>query len=234
MTNAGSASFIPFLYLNSLERKLLILSESVVGVHTIPFISEGGRNIILAKIKEDGGKLDFNFVWGVMHGRVRELFREEKYKIKKSEQITSISINEDGCLFRFLLTSAPNLSFSVNAFRWYLGLGDLVSVIRKWLETLDSILLVFEEIMGRLNISLGRHIRCSCGGLKFENGKIIYSLFMDDCLVPRGEIMFGRDKASIGIGFGDLLFGKKWWYQMSGLGEPMESYIRSMIINGDV
>jgi hypothetical protein len=233
MVDESLIDLIQILHLNRLEKRLLIVSEKLVGRRVIPFISEGGRNILLVKMREDGGRLDFNFVWGVLHRHVQDLLREEKYRIKKLGKAYDVSMN-DGCLSSLLLTSSPNLSFSVNAFRWYLGTADLVAVFRKWLETLDSILSIFEEVMGRLHISLGNHIRCTCGGLKYEGGKILYDLSMDDCLLPRGEIMFRKDKASVGIGFGDLLFGKKWWYQISGLGETMESYIRSMILNGDV
>jgi hypothetical protein len=233
MAEGGLIDLIQNLHLNRLEKRLLIVSEKLAGRRTMPFISKSGKNILLVKMREDGGRLDFNFVWGVMHRHVKELFVEEKYSIKKRGKAFDVIMN-DGCLSSFLLTSAPNLSLSVNAFRWYLGTADLVAVFRKWLETLDSILSIFEEIMGRLNMSLGNHVRCTCGGLKYENGKIIYNLSMDDCLLPRGEIMFRKDKASVGIGFGDLLFDKKWWYQICGLGETMESYIRSMIINGDV
>ena len=234
MAKESVIDFIRLSHLKRLEKRLSLITESIAGRHTIPLISDSGRNVLLVKMREDRGKLDFNFVWGIMHGHIREILKEEKYRIKRFDQVTGVSINEDGCFFKFLITSAPNLSLSVSSFRWHLEPADLVGIFRKWLEALDFILSTFMGIMERLDISLGRHIKCSCGDLKYENGGIIHSIFVNDCILPRGELMFRRDKVSVGIGFADLLFVRRWWYQVSGLGEPMESYIRSMLINGDV
>jgi hypothetical protein len=221
-------------HLTDLEKILYIQIIKLGGTNVIPFVSDSGRNILLASFRETSELLEFRVAWGIMHDDVNKLLDSERDKI---DMLGALSVVDPRrlkglCLARYLMSAIAGMS-PTSCLRWSLEVGDLVNIFRMWLSRLDIILSIFNDAMVKFKVELGEHIKCVDGRMEYKNGEISYRLISED-LAPRGQIMFRHKKTSIGIGFSESLFDWVWWYQIHGLANPLEDYIRSIIVNGDM
>jgi hypothetical protein len=208
----------------------------LLGGSNVLFVSPSGRNVLLIGFMDwvVDDKIEFKVSWGLFHKSVWEIFDEERDVIGLAASgIVEPTMFERTCFVRYLTNTLAGIAFK-GYFKWNLNIGGLMVVFRQWLKNLDTSLLFFEEMLKRFDIRLGTHRGCGAGALDYSNAKVNYRLFLDDSLSPVGEIIVKRDKISVGVGFSEGLFDWRMYYQIRGLANPLEDYIRSMLVNGDI
>jgi hypothetical protein len=227
-------SLIKSKYMTDVERRINVIKP--LSGSSMLFVSPNGRNVILIMFMDDvaDDRLEFKVSWGLFHKDVWEIFNEEQEAIRLAVSgIVGPAMVEKTCFVHYLMNTLAGIAFK-GYFKWNLNIGGLMVVFRQWLKNLDTSLLFFEEMLKRFDIRLGTHRGCGAGVLDYSNAKVNYRLFLDDSLSPVGEIIVKRDKISVGVGFSEGLFDWRMYYQIRGLANPLEDYIRSMLVNGDM
>jgi hypothetical protein len=224
-------SLIQSKYMTDVERRINAI-KPLSGCSVI-FVSPNGRNVILIMFMDEvaDDRLEFKVSWGLFHKDVWEIFKEEQEAIRLATSgIVAPTMVEKTCFVRYLMDTLTFKSY----FKWSLNISGLMVVFRQWLKNLDTSLLFFEGMLKRFDIRLGTHKGCGAGVLDYSDAKVNYRLFLDDSLSPVGEIMVKRDKVSVGVGFSEGLFDWRMYYQIRGLAKPLDDYVRSMLVNGDL
>jgi hypothetical protein len=227
-------SLIKSKYMTDVERRINAIKP--LGGCSVLFVSPNGRNVILIMFMDEviDGKIEFKVSWGLLHKDVWEIFKEEREAIRLAASgIIGVSIFERTCFVQYLTNALEGIGFK-GYFKWNLNFGGLMVVFRRWLKNLDTSLLFFEEMLKRFDIRLGTHKRCGAGVLDYSDAKVNYRLFLDGSLSPEGDIMVKRGKVSVGVGFSEGLFDWRMYYQIRGLAKPLDDYVRSMLVNGDL
>jgi hypothetical protein len=226
-------SLIKSKYMTEVERELNIIS--LLGGDRVLLVSPSYRNVITIQFTNIvGGEIEFKVSWGLFHKNVWEIFNEEKDYIKLAISGPVIpEMFEKTCFLRYVGNTISGISLK-GYFKWGLNVDSLMFMFRRWLERFDVVLSSFEHMLTRFDIRLGNHKGCRAGLLEYSDAIVYYKLFLDDSLSPEGEIMVKRDKVSVGVGFFEGFFDWTMWYQVRGQLNPLEDYIRSMLVNGDV
>jgi hypothetical protein len=227
-------SLIKSKYMTDVERRINVIK--MLGGSNVLFVSPSGKNVILIGFIDEvaGDRIEFKVSWGLFHKDVWEIFKEEQDAIRLATSgIVAPTIVEKTCFVQYLMNTLAGIAFK-GYFKWNLNIGGLMVVFRQWLKNLDTSLLFFEEMLKRFDIRLGTHEGCGVGVLDYSDAKVNYRLFLDDALSPVGEIMVKRDKISVGVGFSEGVFDWRMYYQIRGLAKPLDDYIRSMLVNGDL
>jgi hypothetical protein len=227
-------SLIKSKYMTDVERRINAIKP--LGGCSVLFVSPNGRNVILIMFMDEvaDDRLEFKVSWGLFHKDVWEIFKEEQEAIRLATSgIVEQTVVEKTCFVRYLMDTLTGITFK-SYFKWSLNINGLMVMFRQWLKNLDTSLLFFEEMLKRFDIWLGTHKGCGAGLLDYSDAKVNYRLFLDEFLSPVGEIMVKRDKVSVGVGFSEGLFDWRMYYQIRGLAKPLDDYVRSMLVNGDL
>jgi hypothetical protein len=208
----------------------------LLGGSNVLFVSPSGRNVLLIGFMDGvvDDKIEFKVSWGMFHKSVWEIFDEERDIIGLAASgIVEPTMFEKTCFVRYLTNTLAGIAFK-GYFKWNLNIGGLMVVFRRWLKNLDTTLLFFEAMLKRFDIRLGNHKGCRAGVLEYSDARVYYKMFLDDSLSAEGEIMVKRDKVSVGVGFAEGIFDWMLCYQIRGLANPLEDYVKAMLIDGDL
>jgi hypothetical protein len=229
-------SLIKSKHITDEEFQININLIKLLGGSNVLFVSPSGRNVILIGFMDNvvDDKIEFKVSWGLFHKNVWEIFNEERDVVRlAASSIVEPTMFERTCFLRYLTNTLAGIAFK-GYFKWSLDISGLMVVFRQWLKNLDTALLFFEAMLKRFDIILGTHRRCGVGVLDYSDAKVNYRMFLDNSLSPEGEIMVKLDKVSVGVGFSEGIFDWMMHYQVRGLPNPLEDYIKAMLINGDL
>jgi hypothetical protein len=228
-----AASLFKLRYMTKEEREMN-LSE-LLGRDSVLLLSPNRRNVLIVRFTGVAdGVIEFKVSWGLFHKNVWEIFNGERdYIHLVISGANMLKMLDKTCFLRYVAHTKSGIAVR-EYFKWSLGVEELVFVFRRWLERLDAALLSFERMLSRLNICLGEHVGCHAGVLEYSGGIVYYRLFLDNSLSLQGEIMVQRDRVSVGIAFFEGIFDWVLRYQIRGLANPLEDYIKAMLISGDM
>jgi hypothetical protein len=237
--SAGNSVIDAIYYsMDDLEKSIFKKIKPLSGDNTFSLISKSRRNILIVRLEDNSGSYIVKFTWGIMHEDIGELFKvagSELDKIRESGVIEHYRLMAS-CLTRHIVSSIRFMASNrFGVWDWNPAIAGLGFILRKLLDRLDFTLDKFNDMIETFNVRLGRHVKCYNNCIEYENGQIVYKLFVDESHPPHGEIMFRRDnKTTIGVGFKEEVFYWSWWYQIQGKEDVMRDYIGSMFANGDI
>jgi hypothetical protein len=207
----------------------------LLGGDSVLLLSPSYRNVLTIRFTNVvSGLIEFKVSWGLFHKNVWEIFNEERdYICLAISGLDTTIIFDKTCFLRYVAHTKSGIALK-GYFKWSLSVEELVFIFRRWLERLDTALLSFERMLSRFSIRLGEHVGCYAGVLEYSDGIVYYRLFLDDSLSLQGEIMVQRDRVSVGVAFFEGIFDWVLRYQIRGLANPLEDYIKAMLIDGDI
>jgi hypothetical protein len=229
-------------FLSKVERHIIhkyIMPSPIDDVKTIPLVSKSGRNLLICEVKSLGVGKGYSllFNWHILHEPYWEIRRWEIETDTISPCITNM----------FLEKGSYNWMVRVV---WQKSLPTLIEGLRMVLESLDDVLVIFDDLVKRCNINMGEHASCYFGTVSFLYSRIDYFLRYGQPLkqsyfgevkgVFCGEICITRSKKnlSLGIDFGINcgMSNVKVNYELfvRGAPDPFMRYVDAMIIEDDL
>jgi hypothetical protein len=224
--------------LSDVERSLLhryTIPSPINDIKTFPLVSKSGKNALICEIvkKGEGDSCILLFNWYILH--------EPYWDIRRREVETNTI---SSCIINMFL--ARVFSSWMVCIAWQKRLSTLVEWLRNILESLDSVLAIFDNLVERYGISMGEHSSCYLGCVSFLHSKIDYSLRYGRPLkqlssgeikgIFSGEIYMTRAKRklSLGIDFGITNTEVKYELFVRGSPDPFMRYVDAMIVEDDL
>lgn len=232
------------LRLTDVEREILhshiVRHPADRQMNIFPLLSKSGKNLIICKVRKSGDVLFTYFDWFILH---------DHYNVIRQREVENGGASQ--CL--------TNLSLEIRTGRWMVcakwrrGLLSLIMHLRRVLGALDNVWVVFDELVKRYNLEMGRHVSCYLGCMLYLNSRIYYNLhlgnwinqhysgsglraFMHSLTCLNGEICLSRDYKALSLGINFGIVGSEWFYEFSVSGTPdsLMKYIDAMFVEDDL
>jgi len=217
-----------------LRGRIIRSSEENQSFVAFPLISKSGRNMLICALEAHDNSFVINYDWFILH---------DTYKNIRQKEVETDSPND--CL--------SNIVFEIQTSRWMVHVkwthppSSLVPYLRRVLEVLDNVLVVFDGLIKRYNIDIGKHASCYLGCMSYLRSKIHYGLYLGTWAnliylgtelrasfknSLNGDIWITRSKKELSLGMSFKIIGSEWWYELfvKGQSDALIKYVDAMVV----